>query len=77
MHNMLANSTTSLESAVSQRSEGTTVSRDRARLLDIMQSVYPVQHQVAYLDLHTETDLLLQQLQALKQQRNTVSLPTR
>jgi hypothetical protein len=77
MPNMLANSTASLDSKVSQRSEGTTVSRDRARLFEIMQSVYPVQHQVAYLDLHTEADLLLQQLQTLKQQRDIVSLSTR
>jgi hypothetical protein len=74
---MLINPTASLESATSQRSAATTVSRDRARLFEIMQSVYPVQHQVAYLDLHTEADLLLQQLQTLKQQRDTVSLATR
>jgi hypothetical protein len=40
------------------------------RGLEIAKSVYQADHQVKLLDLHADAESLLQQLQALKQQRD-------
>lgn len=41
------------------------------RLIQRMQSMYQAAHQAEYLHLQAEMDLLVQQLQRLKQQRQT------
>ena len=51
------------------------VSEARNRLMESMKkSAYQVDHQVRVLTLQAEADALLQQLQALKQQRSTSDL---
>ena len=44
-----------------------------ARLLQAMKSQYHLDQQVKFLDLQAETESLLQQLKALKQQREAAS----
>ncbi len=57
------------DSSTQAQSAGSTVAQQRARLIEAMKSQYPVDQQVKYLHLQAEADSLLQQLQALKQQR--------
>jgi ribonuclease HI len=52
-----------------------TASSDRAKLIGVMKAMYQAAHQVEYLHLRTETELLLRQLQALKQQRVAATDP--
>lgn len=44
----------------------------QSRLMEAMRAQYQADQQVEYLHLQAETELLLQQLQALKRQRETV-----
>lgn len=46
-----------------------TASATRTRAIEIMKSLYQADQQAKYLNLHSEVETLLQQLQCLKQQR--------
>ncbi len=48
------------------------VDQHRSRLIEAMKSQYQLDQQVKFLHLQAEADSLLQQLQTLKQQRQTV-----
>ncbi len=50
-------------------STGNSVDARQSRLLEAMKSHYPFDQQVKFLDLQAETESLLRQMQALKQQR--------
>lgn len=50
------------------------VDQHRLRLVEAMKSQYQLDQQVEFLHLQAETDLLLQQLQALKQQRQALAI---
>lgn len=52
-----------------QDTEAAVVDQHRSRLIEAMKSQYQLDQQVEFLHLQAEADLLLQQLQALKQQR--------
>ena len=52
-----------------QDAEAAVVDQHRSRLIEAMKSQYQLDQQVEFLHLQAEADLLLQQLQALKQQR--------
>jgi polyhydroxyalkanoate synthesis regulator phasin len=52
-----------------QDAEAGSVDQHRSRLIEAMKSQYQVNQQVEFLYLQAEADSLLQQLQALKQQR--------
>jgi hypothetical protein len=47
-----------------------TTKSDAKRSIEIAQSVYQTDHQVKLLNLHADAESLLQQLQAIKQQRD-------
>ena len=47
----------------------------QSRILEAMKTQYRLDQQVKFLSLQAETESLLQQLQALKQQRAAVELP--
>ncbi len=49
-------------------------SLNQSRILEAMKTQYRLDQQVKFLSLQAETESLLQQLQALKQQRETVDL---
>jgi hypothetical protein len=48
-------------------------SSDRTKAIEMMKSMYQTAQQAEYLHLQAETELLLQQLQALQQRRIAVS----
>ena len=52
-----------------QDAEAAVVDQHRSRLIEAMKSQYQLNQQVEFLHLQAEADLLLQQLQALKQKR--------
>ncbi|HEY9883205.1 MAG TPA: hypothetical protein V6C98_06300 [Thermosynechococcaceae cyanobacterium] len=52
-----------------QDAEAGSVDQHRSRLIEAMKSQYQANQQVEFLYLQAEADSLLQQLQALKQQR--------
>lgn len=56
------------QSSTSGSKSTTQVDADRAKLQRMLQC-YPPQRQVKYLHLQAEMDMLIQQLQALKQQK--------
>ncbi len=64
-------------SSIYNKSEYSTpsVSPTQSRILEAMKTQYRLDQQVKFLSLQAETESLLQQLQALKQQRETVELP--
>lgn len=75
---LISTSASSSSSASSSVESGETASSNpaisaaRNRLIESMKrSAYQVDHQVRILTLQAEADALLQQLQALKQQRST------
>jgi hypothetical protein len=47
-----------------------TTKSDAKRSIEIAQSIYQTDHQVKLLSLHADAESLLQQLQAIKQQRD-------
>jgi hypothetical protein len=47
-----------------------TSASDATRSIEIAKSVYQTDHQVKLLNLHADAESLLQQLQAIKQQRD-------
>lgn len=55
-----------------QQAEVAIVDQQRARLVEAMRSQYQLDQQVKFLHLQAETDSLLQQLQALKEQRQAL-----
>lgn len=55
-----------------QAPEATAINQQRSRLIEAMKSQYQLDQQVKFLHLQAEADSLLQQLQTLKQQRQTV-----
>lgn len=61
-----------LQTQPKQPSEATAVDQQRSRLIAAMKSQYQLDQQVKFLHLQAEADSLLQQLQTLKQQRQTV-----
>lgn len=56
-----------------QAAEAAVVDQHRSRLIEAMKSQYQLDQQVEFLHLQAEADLLLQQLQALKQKRASSS----
>ncbi len=52
-----------------QSDEAVAVDQQRSRLIKAMRSQYQLDQQVKFLHLQAEADSLLQQLQAVKQQR--------
>lgn len=56
-----------------QDAEAAVVDQHRSRLIEAMKSQYQLDQQVEFLHLQAEADLLLQQLQALKQKRASSS----
>lgn len=50
-------------------SDISTASATRTRAIEMMKSLYQADQQAKYLNLHSEVETLLQQLQCLKQQR--------
>ena len=57
-----------------QKAGNTIVDQQRSRLIDAMRSQYQFDQQVKFLHLQAEADSLLQQLQALKKQRQATEL---
>ncbi|MBD2038099.1 hypothetical protein H6F76_24410 [Leptolyngbya sp. FACHB-321] len=57
------------EQLQAQKAEAAVVDQHRSRLIEAMKSQYQLDQQVEFLHLQAEADLLLQQLQALKQKR--------
>lgn len=49
------------------------VDQQRSRLIEAMKAQYQLDQQVEFLHLQAEADFLLQQLQALKQQRQALA----
>jgi hypothetical protein len=65
------------QSSIYNNSEYSTPSlpHPQSRILEAMKTQYRLDQQVKFLSLQAETESLLQQLQALKQQRAAVELP--
>lgn len=51
--------------------DASAISAERARLIKTMKSQYQADQQAKFLNLQEEVDSLLQQLQSIKQQKNT------
>jgi polyhydroxyalkanoate synthesis regulator phasin len=70
---MLMTDTSANLSQIPERADSTpgddSVDNRQSRSLDAMKSQYPFDQQVEFLNLQAETESLLQQLRALKQQR--------
>jgi hypothetical protein len=80
MSNQMLLSERSLQAAAASiynKSEYSTpaVPSTQSRILEAMKTQYRLDQQVKFLSLQAETESLLQQLQALKQQREAVELP--
>lgn len=54
-----------------RNTEKSTVDQHRSRLIEAMKAQYQLDQQLEFLHLQAETESLLQQLQAIKQRRET------